>query len=347
MLLKNNWLAVFVVSIFILFFFVGGFSQKKTIDVDVKFLYRIGDQNSDSPLDNNSDIFAKIMSIATDKYSNLYVLDKGLMQIKKYDAEGNRLKVINLNKGQGPGEFTNPKHIALDEAENIFVICQNNRTITKLDSEGNYVGDLKLTYLPTQFVVVKDKLYITRFWISGTGLIIKRYSLDLKFEYEFMEQPNNAHLIAMTGNFERMQKFNGSLLYSFPFPYRIVEFDPNGNIVREASGQKKFTKLPDQQKMKLNDPRIKNEVFFKMREGSRGLAVLPEGHVLNIVMSDSDYYIDIFSPSLLFLKRINVSAFGLESFRNIVADSKGDIYLDKIEPIPCIIKYKIKIHSED
>ncbi len=48
--------------------------------------------------------------IAVDEGGNVYVLDYKARHIKKFDAEGNFLKLIG-REGQGPGEFTRPSNL--------------------------------------------------------------------------------------------------------------------------------------------------------------------------------------------------------------------------------------------
>jgi hypothetical protein len=183
-----------------------------------------------------------------------------------------------------------------------------------------------------------DKLYVTRFWLSGSGGVVNRYSQNLDFEKSFLDTPQNASMVAMTGNFEHIQTNRpGNLLYSYPIPYKIIELSSDGEIVNQSSGQSKFTELPKKEK-------IGKENVLVMQQGSRGLAVLPDGKVLNIVQSKENFYLDVFSSDLKFLSRIEAKQLGIDRLRYICTDVNGDVYLDVSEPLSHVRKYEIKFH---
>jgi len=119
-------------------------------------------------------------------------------------------------------------------------------------------------------------------------------------------------------------------------PYRILEISPEGEILKRSSGQIQFTELPKMIK-------IGGREVLVMQQGSRRLAILPDGKVLNIVESKEDYYIDVFSDDLKFMTRIEPKRFGLNRLRYIRADPHGDIYLDVYEPLPHIRKYRLEL----
>lgn len=309
-------------------------AQEPIIVPQIRELFRIGEANPDENI-SSQEIFGNIRSMATDVQDNLYVLDERLFLFRKYDKDGKFIQQIDLQRGQGSGEFVAPRHLAIDTSGNLYIACQSNRTLTMLSQHGDYLKNISLSFMPSGLAVSPDAIYITRFWLSGSGNIVHRYNLEMVFEGTFLEPPPHATLVARTGLFERVSiSPSAHLIYSYPTPYRIIEFDREGKILKTARGQKQFTQLPTKEK-------IGTESVLILHQSSRGLTASPNGHVLNIVQMDDKYYLDVFDPDLTFISRIEATAFGMERLRYITVDARGDVYLDALEPLPHIRKYRI------
>jgi hypothetical protein len=309
-------------------------TSSKNVKIEVRELYRIGSSTADtlnSLLNTVNDGFGLISSLAVDFSGNLYVLDGSFMELKKYDSVGKLSLKISLKKGKGPGEFMSPREIAIDKNGHLFLTDFTTRRVTVLDVHGHFLRDFPLQFMPAKIAVCDSNVFVTGVWLSYDGPIVHRFSLEGNFLGASVERPPKWRLISMSGNFDRLVvTWQRTIIYSFPQPYQILELDCSGKIIRTS------TDLP-----KFEDPEPSQGGSVVMKEGSRGLAVLPSGHILNIVQSGTDWRIDVLSPNLDIVGVIQANQFGLSAFRYIATDSQWNAYLDVADPLPHIIKYKL------
>jgi len=278
--------------------------------------------------------FGSINSLATDIHDNLYALDGSYMKISKFDSVGHLLRVLNLKKGRRQGEFVDPRDFGIGNDGSIYITDFATKKITVLDSIDQFLNQFALRFLPADIVVCNNRVLVTGFWLSYQGPIIQVYSTDGIFLSAFVQRPSKWGLIASTGNFDHMAvSTTGTIYYSFPCPYKILELDLNGKILSQSVETEVF---------QFDDP-VSENGKITMKEGSRGLATLPSGHVINIVQSGYNWMIDIFTSNLSFIGQLNSKEFSLSALRLIVTDSKGGVYFSVDEPLPHIIKYKIII----
>lgn len=114
------------------------------------------DSDGDGPLELGDGQFSEPYGVAVDAAGNVYVTDRSLHRIQKFDADGNFLgkwgSVCRLSDnngcvdpdGAGPlelgdGQFSEPAGVAVDEVGNIYVGDDGNRRIQKFDSNGNFL----------------------------------------------------------------------------------------------------------------------------------------------------------------------------------------------------------------
>lgn len=60
------------------------------------------------------------VDIDSDSEGNIYVLDRGDNNIKKYDSQGAFIQTIG-RKGEGPGEFQSPRFLCISDQDDIYV----------------------------------------------------------------------------------------------------------------------------------------------------------------------------------------------------------------------------------
>src|SRR5512133_698403 len=106
--------------------------------------------------------------IASDRNSNIYVVDQHNHRIQKFDAEGNFILMWG-KQGDGNGEFNYPYGIAIDSKGDIYVSDMNNNRIQKFSPSGEFLaatgsygsGDGQLKYPYGIAIDEKDVLYVT------------------------------------------------------------------------------------------------------------------------------------------------------------------------------------------
>ncbi len=106
--------------------------------------------------------------IAADSSGNIYVVDSGHSQIKKYNSEGKSLKQWGSG-GSRVGEFKLPTGIAADSSGNIYVVDSKNHRVQKFTSNGEFItmwgsfGNLGGEFNSPRFVAIDsfDNVYVT------------------------------------------------------------------------------------------------------------------------------------------------------------------------------------------
>ncbi len=122
--------------------------------------------------------------IASDKSSNIYVVDQNNHRIQKFDSDGNFILMWG-KPGSGPGEFNFPYGIAIDSKGNVFVSDMNNNRIQKFSSTGELLvfsgsygtADGQLKYPYGIAIDEKDVLYV----LDAFNYRIQKFDNDLKF----------------------------------------------------------------------------------------------------------------------------------------------------------------------
>lgn len=115
--------------------------------------------------------FQSSMDIAVDHEGNLYGVDLGDHSVHKYDANGKFVRKWG-QKGEGPGEFNEPRGIAVDEQGMIYVMDTWNGRVQKFDPTGAFVqefGRESGLFGPRAIAVRNGKVYVVD---SGNGRIV-------------------------------------------------------------------------------------------------------------------------------------------------------------------------------
>lgn len=77
--------------------------------------------------------------VAVDHNNNVYVVNSGTSNVKKYDTNGGLLATIS-SAGSADGQMNYPMYIGVDSNNNIWVSEQNNNRVQKFDSSGNFLA---------------------------------------------------------------------------------------------------------------------------------------------------------------------------------------------------------------
>ena len=288
-------------------------------------------------------IFGVISDIDVDGNNNIYVLDRGLSRIQKFNSKGQFLFSLNLLKGYGPGEFILPRQLAIDSLNNIFISDDTRRIINIFDGKGNFLNDFSIDMRLAQMSIgVDHNIYISGYLFSYTGPIIQVYSKDGKFIQNMGMRRKDSDLIMWTGNSGKLCiDIQGDVLYSFSYPYDIRKFSSNGELINRFGRKVSFYRPPE------IDIQNRRATSFS---GSRSIAVLPNNNILHIIFyrNNDDLFskLDIFSDQGIYLNTLDLTKSGIRFVRNFLVDNDGYLYFDFMDPYPHISKYHLEI-SED
>jgi hypothetical protein len=116
------------------------FSLKK--DLEIGLLE--GDENY---------IFGLVADVKIDSFGNVYVLDVKMNKIVKYDRDGKFILRFG-KKGEGPGEFENPRTIALNSPGKVYVL--DFRKVIVFDKSGGFIKSFGLDFMGVD-IAINDK----------------------------------------------------------------------------------------------------------------------------------------------------------------------------------------------
>lgn len=121
--------------------------------------------------------FVNPVAIKEDSYGNIYVLDGGDHNIKKYSNDGNIIKIIG-NKGKAPGYFINPSDLAFFSNNDLLVADAGNGRFQILDKDGKYLSTFKVDGRLVSIVIDSaDRIYNHSF--VAAEIIDKPYIIDV------------------------------------------------------------------------------------------------------------------------------------------------------------------------
>jgi streptogramin lyase len=85
--------------------------------------------------------FLRPHDVEFDSSGNVYVSDRDLNNIQKFDSHGKFITKWGSN-GSAIGQFTQPYSISIDGSDNIFVVDKVNNRIQKFDTDGNFIDSV-------------------------------------------------------------------------------------------------------------------------------------------------------------------------------------------------------------
>jgi tripartite motif-containing protein 71 len=171
--------------------------------------------------------------IATDKNSNIYVVDQHNHRIQKFDQDGNFILMWG-RQGSGPGEFNFPYGIALDSKGFVYVADMNNNRIQKFSPDGAFIasegtygtGDGQMKYPYGIAVDENDILYV----IDAFNYRVQKFNKDLKFLSKWGSQESIGFKLYMPHEIAVAK--DGNIILSDRQNHRISVFTKDGSLVK-------------------------------------------------------------------------------------------------------------------
>jgi predicted membrane-bound mannosyltransferase/DNA-binding beta-propeller fold protein YncE len=192
------------------------------------------------PLENGT--FNETWGIAVGPDGSVYVTDTWNHRIQKFSADGRFIKAWGtFGQGETPESFYGPRGLAVDAEGRVYVVDTGNKRIVIFDADGNYITefggagfDPGLFDEPVGIAVDKNgTIYVTDTWnqriqtftrFESDGTLIFTPSKQWDVFGWFGQSLDNKPFIAVDDNLH--------VFITDPEGYRVMEFDPNGEIVR-------------------------------------------------------------------------------------------------------------------
>lgn len=185
-------------------------------------------------------MFYQWISVDTDQNGNIYVLDRGNFRIQKFDHNGKYIQTMG-RKGQGPGEFEDPRSIKLDKEGNIYV--KDGPKLHFFDQSGSYRKTFPVPLNMYQFTVTSEgkvlgdgisisaeKFSENIVLMNDAGRIektIASYS-SLKMDAMFKQR---SRFILYTPEISFSSGLDDFAVFGFPSEYRLIAVNSRGDIL--------------------------------------------------------------------------------------------------------------------
>ncbi len=237
--------------------------------------------------DTSQYVFNSISDFAEDKDGNIYMIDAGECNIKKFDKNGNFIKVFS-HKGSGPGEIENAVSLIITSDDRLITFDVKRMTFIVFDSDGNFVTSNKTEdFFPMGFTIDENDMIYTVGLALGTGgtgkslKLVKQYDKDLKYVKSFVDaglssNPQESYLKNMLALTHKKNK----LYLNYVGTDKITVYSdtlPELNIIRETFSKSKSQLTGDNTQQRL-----------VLQPNSNGIAVDASGNIYAITNSKSE-----------------------------------------------------------
>lgn len=186
--------------------------------------------------------FNEPWGIAIGPDGSVYVTDTWNHRVQKFTAEGRFVKTWGtFGQGETPESFYGPRGLAVDASGRVYVTDTGNKRIVVFDADGNFITQFgSAGFEPGQFDepvgIAIDK--------NGTVYVVDTWNQRIQ---TFMSVDSGDSLIFLPDKQWDVYGWFGQSLENKPFiavnddlhvfitdpeGYRVMEFDPNGEIVR-------------------------------------------------------------------------------------------------------------------
>jgi len=183
--------------------------------------------------DLDTDSWIRIVHLAPGPRDGILITDEGLQRVDLVVPNEGIVVSFGLGKGAGPGEFRGVRYASWNGANRILVSDFTNIRVSVFTADGEYLKELHPNIVPAILTCPTEETV----WIHP-GLN-RETDLFLSFNIESGEQ-----IERYTGYFQD-EKWYGKLtadphitstaigvLLSVPYPYRVLEISPQGEVLR-------------------------------------------------------------------------------------------------------------------
>jgi uncharacterized protein (TIGR03663 family) len=185
--------------------------------------------------------FNEPWDVAVGPDGSVYVADTWNHRVQKFSADGKFISMWGyFGQAEKPDAFWGPRAVAVDAQGRVFVVDTGNKRVVIFDANGNYLGQFGTAGMdPGQFdepvgiaLGPENKLYIADTWNQRIQV--------------FAQDPTNPNNYLPSKNWDVSAWYGqsldnkpyiavdeaGNIFVTDPEGYRVLEFDPGGNIVR-------------------------------------------------------------------------------------------------------------------
>ena len=221
----------------------------------------------------------RIGRIAFDNENNIYIVDRGQMQIKKYEPSGKFLKNIG-REGIGPGEFSRLRFLTIQN-DTIFAPDLGNNDLEKFNLDGDfysakrfdnyrespvYPARVRNNYIDDVKITVEEV-------IDGESYLLTTHTINLFDErFNFLKKIKEVEIRTSNSNSMNPNSFFMTIISSDEHVYlatkraeryQIDVLDLEGNVKRIIKNNYKKEKLSDTEKEEIVEEGKRYHINYK------------------------------------------------------------------------------------
>jgi len=250
-------------------------------------------------------LFVYIVDATVNSKGDIYVADRGLNEIRKFNKDGEYLLTIG-RQGQGPGEFQSIRTTSVNSHDDLIVFDGMLGRISIFSDNGKHIKTTKKlmidSWIDPSKIFVTDTNYVFFGKLSNSLKLFHEFDLAWNIvksyiEYEFIDSREfeEQMLGALPGNC--LFQNNGDILYTkFYYDNKIFVYK-NKELVKIVSSESDIKKPYEikvfhnvKKAMDIRDPKYDLKLFGqriafigKTYQCSLGLYQLSDGHIANFL----------------------------------------------------------------
>ena len=175
--------------------------------------------------------FTVAQKIANDSEGNIYVSDKNMSTVFKFNAAGEFLLQIG-QKGKRKGSFLSP-HKILVEKDSLIIQDREKKSLEFMNFRGDHLRSLKISDFIDIVSDGKGLLYTAPHVLNKKSPLVKVYSSNGKLLYSF-GKPLPFHHSMQTLNSRTMTlNDEGELFVAFSYFPLVRKYSSNGDLLAE------------------------------------------------------------------------------------------------------------------
>jgi len=144
----------------------------------------------ESRIDTNL-VFDMILKICCDSESDVYMADRQLSTIKKYNNDFQYTNKIG-GPGQGPGEFSRYFNLLISHDDSLYVYDPGNSRLSVIDTEGNYSRSIRINHeldpLRGKFTIDEEKNIYVSYYDPENEKVIHKFNSNGVYIKSFGEK---------------------------------------------------------------------------------------------------------------------------------------------------------------
>lgn len=271
------------------------------------------------------DTEAASVSMAVDEEGNIYTVDPQLVEVRKFNRQGNLLNLFG-KKGKGPEEMFLPSSIRVTAQNELMFIDRGNSRITFYSLEGKF-----LRYIPTY------KFRLGRTKIDSKGNVvadirhvsgdekkqrkvlyeIKRYNQKLEPLFTIasidMTEESNSNDFTFGPLFYWQITKNDNVILGHTKNYEIHIINPEGKIIRKIKKEFDPVKVTKEEESQLPNFIRERYNLPKYHTGFLYFTVDEEGRIFartwERTKDKEGYFYDVFDSEGRYIAKIPINAF--------------------------------------